>query len=240
MSRLTWDNTGERTYELGVKRCVLFVMNNDGTYKKGVAWSGVTSITENRSGAEEVSCWADGIKYASLRTTEEFGATIEAYQCPPEFYECDGTLEITNGIFATQQKRKSFGLCYTTSMGNDIKGTSYGEKIHIIYGATASVSERDYLTINDSPETVNLSWEITTEPIEFDENLRPSAHFIVDATNVWHVLLRNLKNALYGTDTTESRLPEIDEIVKYLTDPVLCDASGNYVADSHGNLIRMH
>ena len=240
MSRLTWDNTGERMYELGVKRCVLFVMNNDGTYKNGVAWSGITSITENNTGAEEVACWADGHKYASLRTGEEFGATIKAYQCPIEFYECDGYSEIFTGLIACQQKRSKFGLCYITTIGNDTNGTSHGEKMHLIYGATASPSERSYNVINDSPEAMELSWEVSTEPIDFAEGYLPTAHFIIDPAFVWPRQFKKLKDLLYGTATTNSRLPDTEELIEVLSIPVLSDSFDNIVTDHLDRAIPMY
>ena len=164
---LVWDKTGEKKFETGNKKGVLFVMNSDGTYKEGVVWNGLTAVTLSNSGAEETALWADDIKYASLRSAEEFGATIEAYQCPEEFYQCDGTAEYANGVYLGQQARKNFGFSYVTTLGNDVSGTGYGYKIHIIYNASANPSERSYQTINESPDAITLSWEITTTPVAF-------------------------------------------------------------------------
>lgn len=239
MSVLSWDNTGERIYETGTKNCVLFVMDSFGEYRTGVAWSGITGITEQNSGAEETALWADDIKYASLRAAEEFGATIEAYQCPPEFYECDGLAEIVPGLTVNQQGRRGFGLSYITTIGNDVVGNSYGEKIHLIYGATASPSERSYATINDSPDAMTLSWELTTTPVGIT-GYRPTAHLIIDSTRCSINQLKELKRILYGTADTDSRLPYPDEVKDILTIPVLSDSEGFVVIGSDGSAILMY
>lgn len=241
MSKLSWDETGSRIYETGVKNGVLFVMDpeEETGYRSGVAWNGITGITESNTGAEETALWADDVKYASMRSAEEFGATIEAYQCPTEFYECDGLAEVVPGLTINQQSRKGFGLSYVTTIGNDVKGNSYGEKIHLIYGATASPSERSYATVNDSPDAMTLSWEITTTPVNVT-GYKPTAHLIVDSTKSGKRQLKELKEALYGTNETESYLPTPDEVKEILTIPVLCDSNGNIVVGSDGSAILMY
>ena len=239
MSRLHWDDTGKRTFELGIKNCVLFVKEGS-TYHSGVAWSGVTSITERHEGGEENAFWSDGVKYSSQISTEEFKATIEAYQCPVEFYACDGTALVKNGLYATQQKRSRFGLCYTTTIGNDTKGVSHGEKIHLVYEAIAAPSERAYNTINNSPDVMTLSWEITTLPNPFIDNYLPCAHFMIDTTEMSPNLKKNLEDVLYGTATTYSRLPAINELEEIFTYPVLIDAEGNIVVNDKGQAVLMY
>lgn len=201
MGKLKWDETSKKIYETGTKNGVLFVMNNDGTYGTGVAWNGLTAVTESNSGAEETALWADDIKYASLRSAEEFGATIEAYQCPKEFYVCDGMAELAadSGVYINQQGRRGFGFSYVTTQGNDVLGTDYGYKIHLIYGATASPSERAYQTINDSPDAITLSWEIKTTPVTVS-GFKPTAHLIIDSTIVDPGKLTTIKDMLYGKD----------------------------------------
>lgn len=252
MSRLQWDDTGKRFYELGVKKCVLFKMNGD-KYNYGIAWSGVTSITGRSEGAEENAFWSDGLKYSSQITSEDFKATIEAYQCPPEFYACDGTYQVKNGLYATQQKRARFGLCYTTTIGNDTKGVEYGEKIHLIYNAAAAPSERAYATLNQSPDAMTLSWELTTMPMFFSKNYRPCAHFVIDTMNMSANLKRALENTLYGTDDTPSILPGImkwqsqrnnalftTSFEEILTYPVLADALGNIIVNDRQEAITIY
>lgn len=212
---LTWDDTGKKIYETGTKKGVLFVMDTNGSYGAGVAWSGLTAITESNSGAEETTLWADDIKYASMRSAEEFGATIEAYQCPHEFYICDGSAELATGVTINQQDRRGFGLSYVTTVGNDVMGNSYGEKIHLIYGATASPSERSYQTINDSPDAITLSWEITTTPVNVTGH-KPTAHIVIDSTKVDSTKLDNFKEILYGSTTAAARLPLPDEVASLL------------------------
>ena len=165
MAKLTWDDTGKRLYETGVKQGVLYLLDEDGTYKNAVAWNGLTAVTESPSGAEATALYADDIKYLSLMSAEEFGATIEAYTYPEEFAQCDGSASLATGVYIGQQARKTFGMCYKTTLGNDVEGNDYGYKLHIIYGAKASPSEKAYATINDSPEAITFSWEITTTPV---------------------------------------------------------------------------
>lgn len=216
MPALKWDETGKKIYETGTKKGVLFVMDTSGQYQSGIAWSGITAVNESNSGAEETALWADDIKYASMRSAEEFGATIEAYQCPYEFYICDGTAELTNGVTINQQERRGFGFSYVTTIGNDVAGNGYGEKIHLIYGATASPSERSYQTINDSPDAMTLSWELTTTPVNVTGH-KPTAHLIIDSTKADPAKLSAFKEILYGTETTDSRLPLPAEVLTLMT-----------------------
>lgn len=211
MAKLTWDETSKRLYETGVRQGVLYPQDNSGAYPKGVAWNGLTAITESPSGAEETALWADDIKYLSLRSAEEFGATIEAYTYPDEFAICDGSAELTTGVIVGQQPRKPFGLCYRTVLGNDTELDAHGYKLHLIYGATASPSERAYQTVNDSPEAITFSWEMTTVPVAV-KDARPTACVTIDSTKVDSEKLKALEKVLYGDETTEARLPLPDEI----------------------------
>ena len=219
MSRLEWDTIGERYYETGVKKCVLYPQTAGGTYSKGVAWSGVTSVTESPSGAEASPLYADDIKYLNLMSVEEFGASIEAYMYPDEFAECDGSKEIAPGVKIGQQKRKAFGLCYRTTIGNDTEGDGYGYKLHIIYNALAAPTEKAYNSINDSPEPSTMSWELTTTPVQV-KDAKPTAHLEIDSTKVEKDKLAALETILYGKDPTtpeahdgvDPRLPLPDEI----------------------------
>lgn len=211
MSKLVWDSTGDRLYETGVKNGVLYPIDEVGTYSKGVAWNGLTAVTESPSGAESNPLYADDIKYLDLKSVEEFGGTIEAYMYPDEFAECDGSAELVAGVKIGQQKRKVFGLCYRTTLGNDVKGDDYGYKLHIVYGAVASPSERGYTTMNDSPEAITMSWEFTTTPVSV-KGFRPTAHLEIDSTKANAEKLTALEAILYGADETEARLPLPDEI----------------------------
>lgn len=211
MSKLVWDSTGDRLYETGVKNGVLYPIDEVGTYSKGVAWNGLTAVTESPSGAESNPLYADDIKYLDLRSVEEFGGTIEAYMYPDEFAECDGSAELAAGVKISQQQRKVFGLCYRTTLGNDVKGDDYGYKLHIVYGAVASPSERSYTTMNDSPEAITMSWEFTTTPVSA-KGFRPTAHLEIDSTKANAEKLTALEAILYGADETEARLPLPDEI----------------------------
>lgn len=210
MARLVWDKTGERFYETGVRQGVLYPMV-DGAYPKGVAWNGLTAVTESPSGAESTALYADDIKYLNLRSTEEFGATIEAYTYPKEFEECDGSAELAAGVTIGQQPRKSFGLSYRTALGNDVENENHGYKLHLIYGATASPSEKAYATISDSPEAITFSWEVTTVPVNV-EGFKPTALLTIDSTKVDPAKLAALEDILYGKAETEARLPMPDEI----------------------------
>lgn len=212
MAKLVWDKVGERLYENGVKKGVLFPQAEDGTYPKGVAWSGLTGVTETGSGAEATPLYADDIKYLNLMSKEEFGATIEAYTAPPEFGECDGTAEIATGVSIGQQPRKAFGMSYQTILGNDVKNSKYGYKLHFIYGALASPSERAYATENDSPEAMQLSWEVTTTPVEVD-GFEPTATVVIDSTKVKPEKLAALEKIIYGDTEAEPRLPLPSELI---------------------------
>lgn len=212
MSKLVWDQTGQRYYETGVKKGVLYPQDELGTYTKGVAWNGLTSVTEAPSGAEATPLYADDIKYLNLVSAEEFGATIEAYTYPDEFAECDGSAEIAKGVVIGQQKRKAFGMCYRSTLGNDIDGNDHGYKLHLIYGATAAPSEKAYSTINDTPEAITFSWEVTTTPVNV-EGFKPTASLTIDSTKVDAVKLASLEDILYGTAEKEAKLPLPDEII---------------------------
>lgn len=210
MSKLVWDQTGERLYETGVRNGVLYIPT-DGVYSKGVAWNGLTAVTESPSGAEATPLYADDIKYLNLMSAEEFGATIEAYTYPEEFAECDGSASLADGVYIGQQVRKTFGLSYRTVVGNDTEGADYGYKLHLIYGALAAPSEKAYATINDSPEAITFSWEVTTTPVSVN-GFKPTASITIDSTKADATKLKALEAILYGSDSEEARLPLPDEI----------------------------
>ena len=215
MSKIVWDKTGERYYETGVNQGVLYPQGEGGTYSKGVAWNGLTSVTESPSGAEPTPHYADNIKYLNLMSAEEFGATIEAYTYPDKFAQCDGSAEIATGVMIGQQNRKVFGLSYKTVLGNDSDGNDYGYKLHLIYGALAAPSEKGYSTINDSPEAITFSWEITTTPVNVT-GYKPTACITIDSTKVDAAKLADLEDILYGSEESEARLPLPDEIATLL------------------------
>ena len=218
MAKLVWDKTGDRLYETGVKNGVLYIPTA-GVYSKGVAWNGLTAVTESPSGAEATALYADDTKYLSLMSAEEFGATIEAYTYPDEFAACDGSAELADGVMIGQQKRSTFGLCYKTTIGNDTDGNDHGYKLHIIYGAQAKPSERAYATINDSPEAITFSWEITTTPVNVT-GAKPTASLVIDSTKADPSKLAALEDILYGKDgepASEPRLPLPDEIKSLMT-----------------------
>lgn len=218
MAKLVWDKTGDRLYETGVKNGVLYIPTA-GVYSKGVAWNGLTAVTESPSGAEATALYADDTKYLSLMSAEEFGATIEAYTYPDEFAACDGSAELADGVMIGQQKRSTFGLCYKTTIGNDTDGNDHGYKLHIIYGAQAKPSERAYATINDSPEAITFSWEITTTPVNVT-GAKPTASLVIDSTKADPSKLAALEDILYGKDgepASEPRLPLPDEIKTLMT-----------------------
>lgn len=217
MSKIVWDKTGERLYETGVENGVLYPMQDNGKYTLGVAWNGLISVTESPSGAEASPIYADNIKYLNLISTEEFGATIEAYTYPDEFALCDGSAQLGEGISIGQQKRKTFGLSYKTAIGNDIDGADHGYKLHLIYGALAAPSEKAYSTINDSPEAITFSWELTTTPVQVS-GFKPTASLTIDSTKVDKSKLTLIENILYGTESTTARLPLPDEIKTILNE----------------------
>lgn len=216
---INWDATGARLYETGVDRGVLYVQGTNG-YGEGVAWNGLTSVSESPDGAEPTDLWADNIKYASMRSAETFGGTIEAYTYPEEFNECDGNLAVATGVYAGQQGRKSFGLCYRTKLGNDVAGSDYGYKLHLVYGCTASPSEKSYETINDSPDAITFSWEFETTPVNMTGG-KPTSVIVIDSTKVDATKLATLEGILYGSSaagsSTAARLPLPDEVKSTLT-----------------------
>lgn len=216
MAKLVWDKSGERLYETGVKQGVLYVQDTTGTYPNGVAWNGLTAITESPSGAEATALYADDIKYVNLVSAEELGGTIEAYMYPDEFAECDGSFALTPGMYIGQQDRKTFGLCYRTTLGNDTDSNNHGYKLHLIYGALAAPSEKAYATINDSPEAITFSWEFKTTPVNVTGH-KPTASITIDSTKVDAEKLAALEKILYGDDTGDGpRLPLPDEVLSTL------------------------
>lgn len=220
MSKLIWDQVGERLYETGVKQCVLYPQGPNGTYPLGVAWNGITAVTESPSGADITPLYADDQKYLNLVSAEEFGATIEAYTYPDEFAQCDGSAEISVGVMVGQQSRKAFGLAYKTTLGNDTDNYDYGYKLHIVYGAVAAPSEKGYATINDNPDAITFSWELTTTPVDVP-GFRPTASITIDSTKADPTKLKTLEGILFGADATaepeaeavEARLPLPTEII---------------------------
>lgn len=215
MSKLVWDNTGERFYETGTDRGVLFKKKSDGTYNKGVNWNGLSGVSDSPSGAEASPIWADNIKYVNLMSNEEFGATITAYQSPEEFDECDGTASPIPGMRVRQQTRKEFGFSWRTKLGNDTEGVDYGYVIHVAYNCLASPSEKSYQTINDSPEAMELSWELTTTPVDIP-GMKPSAKIEFDSTKLTAAQMKIVEDTLYGTESSDSTLPSPSEWIALL------------------------
>lgn len=214
MSKIVWDQTGERLYETGVKQGVLYIPTS-GVYSKGVAWNGLTAVTESPSGAETTALYADDIKYLNLMSAEDFACTIEAYTYPDEFAECDGSASLANGVNISQQPRKTFGLCYRTTVGNDTDSNAHGYKLHMVYGCLAAPSEKAYSTINDSPEAMTFSWEVSTTPVNVTGH-KPTALLTIDSTKADPVKLAALEDILYGKDQVEPRLPLPDEIANLM------------------------
>ena len=216
MSKIVWDAIGDHIFETGVRNGVLYLKDTNGAYNTGVAWNGLTSVSESPEGAEATDLYADDIKYLSLMSAENFKATIEAYTYPVEFEECDGSATIANGVVIGQQSRKPFGLCYRTSIGNDTDGNEHGYKLHIVYGCQASPSEKQYSTINDSPDAVTFSWEVSTTPVNVTGK-KPAATLVIDSTKADKAKLTALEAILYGSEEKEPRLPLPDEIATLMT-----------------------
>lgn len=212
MSKIVWDEIGERFFETGVKMGVLYPQDSTGKYPKGVAWNGLTAVNESPSGADATDLYADDDVYATLRAKEKFGATIEAYTYPDEFAACDGSAELAPGITIGQQARKAFGLCYRTAVGNDVDGDEHGYKIHLVYGATAAPSSKDYATVNESPEAITFSWEISATPVKVTGH-KPTATLTIDSRTVAPESLTKIEQLLYGTEQKEAQLPTPDEIL---------------------------
>lgn len=215
MSKLVWDQSGKRLYETGVDHGVLYPIQTGGVYSKGVAWNGLTAVTESPSGADVNDIYADNMKYLGLVGAEKFGATVEAYTYPDEFAECDGSVELVKGATIGQQNRKVFGMVYRTVIGNDVDGNEHGYKLHLIYGATAAPSEKAYNTINEDPEAITFSWELSTTPVNVTGH-KPTASLTIDSTKADPVKLAELEKILFGDTETEPRLPLPDEIAQLL------------------------
>lgn len=213
---IKWDQTGERLYETGVDRGVLFPKDEDGDYGEGVAWNGLISVSENPTGAEPTPLYADNIKYLNLMSVEEFAATIEAYTYPSEFEQCDGSAEVSEGVVIGQQPRREFGFAYRTKIGNDVQSDGFGYKIHLVYGAMASPSEKSYETINETPDAITFSWEITTTPVEV-EGYEPTATIVIDSTKVSVATLEAIEAILYGDGTEAGAMPTPEEVVAAVT-----------------------
>lgn len=220
MSRMKWDQIGERLFETGLDHGVLFPMGNNGKYAKGVPWNGLSAVNETPSGGEPNAVWADNIKYLNLMSAEDFGATVEAYTYPPEFEECDGSAEVAPGVTIGQQIRKMFGLSYRTLIGNDVVGQNYGYKLHLVYGAQASPSEKNRQTVNDSPEATAMSWSLTTTPVDVP-GYKATAHMTIDSTKTDKAKLAAFEDIIYGKDADgdnaaiESRLPMPEEVIAF-------------------------
>lgn len=245
MSKIVWDKAGEHFYETGVDHGVLYPTEN-GVYGAGVPWNGLTNVTESPSGAESTGQYADNIKYLNLVSAEEFGATVEAFYYPPEFAVCDGSAQPVKGVIIGQQVRRPFGMCYRTLRGNDLMGTDYGYKLHLVYGATAAPSERAYSTVNDSPEAITFSWTLTTTPVEVT-GYRPTASLVIDSTLVSKANMAKLEGILYGTADTEPKLPMPDEVfalvgsskaINITVAPIVASATvlGKLVSDLQENI----
>lgn len=217
MSKILWDQIGEKTYETGVDHGVLYPQK-DGAYPMGYAWNGLTTVTESPSGAEDTPLYADNIKYLNLKSAEEYGCTIECYTYPDEWAQCNGEAELVSGVMLGQQKRNTFGLCYRTKIGNDTEGEDHGYKLHLVYNASASPSEKSYSTINDSPEAITFSYEVSTTPVVIESkdaegnSFKPVASITVDSTKIDKATLKKLEDVLYGTEDVEPRLPLPDEL----------------------------
>ncbi len=221
MSKLVWDDTGNRLYETGVDQGVLFVKNSSGTYENGVAWNGLTAVNESPTGGEASPIYADNIKYLNLMSDEEFAGSIEAYTYPDEFAVCDGSVAIQQGVYASAQPRKEFGFSYRTLVGNDVDGKEHGYKIHLVYNCLASPSDRSHSTVNDSPEAESLSWDFTTTPESFgpSSSYKPTAHIVIDSTKCDATKLTAFEAKLYGAQSTEPTLPSPAQVITDFTTP---------------------
>ena len=218
MAKLVFDAEGQHFYENGVSKGVLFVKKDDGTYDKGVVWNGLTAVNENPTGGEASSIYADNIKYLTLMSVEEFEASIEAYTYPDEFSECDGSKEVVEGVYLGQQKHRAFAMCYRTEIGNDIT-SELGYKLHFVYGALASPSDKNHETINDNPDATSFSWDITTTPITVNvQGVKPTSHLIVDSTKVSAAKMQAIEDAIYGTVLADSTLLTPDDIINIIND----------------------
>lgn len=215
MPRLIWDAIGEKFYEMGTKMGVLYPMSDTGTYEEGVAWNGLTAVTESPSGAEETKLYADDIKYASLRSAEEFTYTIEAFTYPPEWEPCDGSASVATGVSISQQKRKGFGFSWVTTVGNDISDDA-GQKIHVAWNSTAAPSEKSYASINDSPDAITFSWECTTSPVNVTGH-RPTSHMEINCTKLKEKTIKAVQDKLWGSESTNATLPSPDELIQLIT-----------------------
>lgn len=238
MSRLTWDEQGEKLFETGIQKTVLYPLNSDNQYTPGVAWNGVSSVSETPSGAEATAIYADDVKYLNLYSAEQLGGTLQAYMYPDEFEQCDGSAEVAPGVTIGQQNRKTFGLCYRTTLGNDTDGNDYGYKLHLLYGCKASPSEKQYQTINDSPEAISFSWTLTTTPVNVT-GYKPTSILTVKSTDFKtteeKARLKALEDVLYGTENSEPRLPLPDEVIAMMnpsgeTVTLTFDANGHGTA----------
>ena len=215
MSMLVWDQIGERFYETGVDRGVLYPRQADGEYNKGVAWSGLININENPSGAEATPVYADNIQYLNLIAAEKFGCTIEAYYSPEEFDACDGSIAVAGGVYIGQQTRQVFGLSYRSLIGNDTEGTDHGYKLHLVYGGTAAPSQKNRSTVNETPEAMTLSWEVSTTPVAVP-GFKPTAHLVIDSTKADATKLAALEGILYGSGSEDARLPMPEEVIELM------------------------
>ncbi len=215
MPRLIWDAIGEKFYEMGTKMGVLYPMSDTGTYEDGVAWNGLTAVTESPSGAEETKLYADDIKYASLRSAEEFTYTIEAFTYPPEWEPCDGSASVATGVSISQQKRKGFGFSWVTTVGNDISDDA-GQKIHVAWNSTAAPSEKSYASINDSPDAITFSWECTTSPVNVTGH-RPTSHMEINCAKLKEKTIKAVQDKLWGSESEKATLPSPDELIQLIT-----------------------
>lgn len=242
MSKLVWDKVGERLYETGIDHGVLSLLSNNGTYQSPIPWNGLTAVSESSSGAEATGYYADNIKYLNLLSAEEFGATIEAYAFPEDFNKCIGRLSLANGVYVSGQKRCHFGLSYRTIVGNDTESNDYSYKLHLIFNCLASTSEESHNTVNDSPEPMTYSWEITANTVSI-KNHKASAVLTIDAKKFYKFgmlnALNEIENRLYGTDASKPSFPSAADVLEIIDKEIyLTDSSGDYILDSNGKKIQ--